>query len=84
MSNAENYSSSEIHDLVLDLFRKVLGNPEFPARDDFFDHGGDSIKGVEVLHGIRDLTGVRLTMSTLYLHRSPDELAAELTANLAE
>jgi nonribosomal peptide synthetase MxcG len=83
MSNSQTYSSIEVRDLVLNLYQEVLGATEVSAQDDFFDHGGDSVKGVALLHRLRDITGVRLAIATLFIRRTPEELSEEVTAALA-
>jgi acyl carrier protein len=84
MSNDATYSSADIRDIVLNLYREVLGRNEISADDDFFDNGGDSVKGVEVIHRLHDLTGVRLSISTMYIRRTADDLSEEVTAALVD
>jgi phosphopantetheine binding protein len=83
MTEQTTYSPVQIRDIVLKLYQDVLGNSEIRGHDDFFDHGGDSEKGVIVLHKLRDLTGARIMMSTMYLFPSADELADEVASALA-
>jgi hypothetical protein len=84
MTMARKLSPDEAKDLVLGVYREVLKNPGIEGGDDFFQAGGDSAKGVEVIHRIRDLTGVRLTMSTMYMNPSAEELSEEIAPGPAE
>jgi hypothetical protein len=84
MTQQQTHSPTEIRDLVLRLYREVLGEPGITGEDDFFDHGGDSEKGVMVLHQLRDLTGARVAMSTMYMRPTADELSEEVASALTE
>ncbi|MEV4319538.1 acyl carrier protein [Actinocrispum sp. NPDC049592] len=83
MTEQITYSPVQIRDIVLKLYQQVLGNSDICGQDDFFDHGGDSEKGVIVLHTLRDLTGARIAMSTMYMCPSADELSEEVASALA-
>ncbi|HEX5115475.1 MAG TPA: acyl carrier protein [Pseudonocardiaceae bacterium] len=83
MLNSKTYTTDEIRDLVVGLFREILGNRNITAEDDFFEHGGDSVKGVTLVHSLRDKVGVRVPIATLFMRRTPDELCDEVMASLA-
>ena len=84
MTNDQAVSTEGIRLAVLGIYREVLGSTAFTAQDDFFDHGGDSVKGVDVVHGIRDLLGVKLSVSTLFMLRTVDEITEEITTVLVD
>ncbi|UUU36490.1 thioester reductase domain-containing protein [Streptomyces sp. CA-210063] len=54
----------------------VLDLPGFGVRDDFLDHGGDSLNALTAALRIRETLGVRVGISDLYAHRTPVALAA--------
>ncbi|WP_310723540.1 beta-ketoacyl synthase N-terminal-like domain-containing protein [Streptomyces sp. N2A] len=71
---------------VMAIWCEVLGLPEVGAEDDFFDLGGHSLLGAQVLSRIQEEFGVRIPLGELLEGHSPREVAglvdAELEASL--
>ncbi|WP_327731903.1 thioester reductase domain-containing protein [Streptomyces sp. NBC_00487] len=61
---------------VAGVMGTVLGLPGFGVRDDFLDHGGDSLTALTAALRIRETLGLRVGISDLYAHRTPLALAA--------
>ncbi|MDX3226208.1 non-ribosomal peptide synthetase [Streptomyces sp. ME19-01-6] len=61
---------------VLAVFRRVLDNPLLGPDEDFFDAGGHSLLATRVIHGIREESGVRLSVRELYRCGTAAEVAA--------
>ncbi|MCC9708330.1 thioester reductase domain-containing protein [Streptomyces sp. MNU76] len=61
---------------VAEVMGAVLDRPGFGVRDDFLDHGGDSLTALTTALRIRHTLGVRVGISDLYAHRTPAALAA--------
>ncbi|MEU9456740.1 amino acid adenylation domain-containing protein [Streptomyces sp. NPDC048277] len=58
------------------IWAELLGIPEIGVDDNFFDLGGDSILGLQVVSRARD-AGLRLTAKHTFLRQTVAELAAE-------
>jgi acyl carrier protein len=82
MLNDQLCSPAEAGELVLGLFREALGSEALPADADFFENGGDSVKAVAVIHKLRDLTGIRIPLSTMFLRRTAEEFTEEVISAL--
>ena len=63
---------------LLDIWRRVLGNPRIGTRDNFFDVGGTSLRAVQVLASIRKELGRALSVVTLFECPTVALLAAKL------
>jgi len=83
MSGNRTYSQDDVRDIVLGLYQDVLSSKDIGASDDFFDLGGDSTKGVQIIHRLYDEIGVKLTMAALFTGRTPEGVADEAMALLA-
>jgi phthiocerol/phenolphthiocerol synthesis type-I polyketide synthase E len=60
------------------LWRSVLGVQTVGDLDDFFELGGNSLAAVELMSGIRDEFGVRLSLVTMFDHPTFGALANAL------
>ncbi|MCA9654214.1 MAG: amino acid adenylation domain-containing protein [Myxococcales bacterium] len=63
---------------LLELWRRVLGQGSLGIHDDFFDRGGDSLTGAELMTQIDHQLGVPLPVSELLRHPTVAELAPRL------
>ncbi|GAA3426369.1 hypothetical protein GCM10018953_35520 [Streptosporangium nondiastaticum] len=63
---------------VAEVWREVLGVDGIGRDDGFFDVGGDSIRSLSVVAGLRR-RGYRLDLQRLFTHQTVAELAAALT-----
>ncbi|RSD12022.1 non-ribosomal peptide synthetase [Amycolatopsis eburnea] len=64
--------------LVADVWAEVLGVDRVGADDDFFDLGGDSLRGIRVVARLRDALGVDVPARLVFTAPTPARLAAEL------
>jgi len=64
---ASNYEPPRNHlELVLlDIWKSALQAEKLGITDCFFDHGGDSLKGADVINQIEQKTGTKITLSQL-------------------
>jgi acetoacetyl-CoA synthetase len=67
---------------VTSIFTRVLRNQTVGPDDDFFDLGGDSLLGVELVLEIKAKTGQDLPLPALYDAPTPRALAALLAAEV--
>ncbi|MEE1760885.1 MULTISPECIES: non-ribosomal peptide synthetase [unclassified Streptomyces] len=61
---------------VAEVMGVVLDRPGFGVRDDFLDHGGDSLTALTAALRLRETLGARVGISDLYAYRTPAALAA--------
>ncbi len=61
-------------ELLTAVFAEALGLEHVGVEDDFFELGGDSIRGIPVVAGAAK-SGLHFTLSQLFQHHSPRELA---------
>ncbi|WP_143265067.1 condensation domain-containing protein, partial [Amycolatopsis lexingtonensis] len=64
--------------LVADVWAEVLGVERVGVDDDFFDLGGDSLRGIRVVARLRDALGTDVPARLVFTAPTPARLAAEL------
>ncbi|WP_232376199.1 type I polyketide synthase [Amycolatopsis aidingensis] len=67
-------------DVVAGIWRSVLGVPRVSPEDDFFELGGNSLVAVQLIAQIREATGVRLPLRSVF----DTPTVAEMAATVAE
>ncbi len=65
--------------LLCEVFASVLRTPEVRTDDDFFALGGDSILSIQLVSRVRK-AGLGVTPREVFLHRTPEAIAAAATA----
>jgi acyl carrier protein len=60
------------------IWEKALNRPDIGVHDNFFDVGGDSLAAVEILTGIEQLLGRKISLYRLTEHPSIEQLAIAL------
>ncbi|MGH3807326.1 MAG: non-ribosomal peptide synthetase [Pseudonocardiaceae bacterium] len=73
---------AEAQDVVLRIFRQVLNSPSLGPEDDFFQHGGHSLRAVRLITQLRvefDISNIR--PNVVFDHPTPARLATYLTKN---
>jgi len=60
------------------MWRQALGVDEIGAHDDFFDLGGSSITAIRLIPLIHQRFGVEPSITVIFEHPTPAELAAAL------
>lgn len=78
----ENRSYREIEKELCDIWKGVLGVPVQPY-DDFFDHGGDSLRVIDVVIAARR-RGIPVRSSAVFRNSSPARLAESLTLGVPD
>ena len=68
----------EREQLVADVWAEVLGVARVGVHDDFFDLGGDSLRGIRVVARLRDALGADVPARLVFTAPTPARLAAEL------
>jgi len=66
---------SPAQDMLIELWREILGIESISIHDDFFMLGGDSLRAAQMLNRIEERTGVRLEISDLLGASSIADLA---------
>lgn len=63
---------------LIELWKEVLNIDSVGIKDSFFNVGGDSIRSLRVLSGIRSKFGIRLRVTDLYSHTTIEQLALKI------
>lgn len=71
---------TEEQKIVADIWRTVLVREDFGIQSDFFELGGDSLKGIEVIQQINKALGTALTVTDIYLKTTVKALAEGIQA----
>ena len=69
----------QLHSDILRICCTLLESPDFSLDDDFFDKGGDSLLGTELMLQLRKLTGKALPDSLLFESSTARALAHRLS-----
>ncbi|MEE8059880.1 MAG: amino acid adenylation domain-containing protein, partial [Pseudomonadales bacterium] len=67
---------NETESQVLDIWQKVLGYEQLTVIDNFFDLGGQSFEGVQILGRVREIFGISLSLGSIW-EKPTVELLAE-------
>ncbi|MFI7367324.1 amino acid adenylation domain-containing protein [Streptomyces sp. NPDC050149] len=65
--------------VLCDVFTSVLRSPSVRTDDDFFALGGDSILSIQLVSRVRE-AGLGVTPRDVFVHRTPEAIAAVATA----
>ncbi len=68
-------------DLLVDVFRDVLGDPALDADSDFYAAGGDSLTAIGIVGRLEAGRGVEIPVALVFAYPSPAELAAVVDAD---
>ena len=77
-TGAHMQAETQTQEVLLSIFRRVLGRPDLGLESDYFLFGGNSLNAMETLGEICDRTGHSLRVSDLYTCRSVLRLSALL------
>jgi amino acid adenylation domain-containing protein len=72
--------ASEMERRLMAIWEDVLGAQAIGADDDFFDHGGHSLKAARLVANVRRVLGVDVPLRWLFECRTPRRLAERLAA----
>ena len=64
--------------LLTGIWKDLLGVPEVSVQDDFFELGGHSLAAVQLMSRIKEATGRKLPLTTLFQHSTIKKLAVQL------
>ncbi|EXJ13522.1 non-ribosomal peptide synthetase [Imhoffiella purpurea] len=69
---------TELQGLVLGVFRDLFQQPDLTPDDSFFDLGGHSLLGLQIVNRLTGLCRRRLSIRDLFDHPTPADLSARL------
>jgi acyl carrier protein len=71
-------AAADVEETVADLWRQLLGVTSVGPADDFFELGGDSLVGIQLLTRVRREFGIRLSPAELFDHPLLGDFTAEV------
>jgi amino acid adenylation domain-containing protein len=71
-----------VEEIVLAIYREILGVEQISIHDNFFDRGGHSLLAIQAISRIRAVTGVELTVRSLFETPSVAGLAKQIERNI--
>ena len=83
MSPGPMQNESEIKAMLVSIFEQILQQTPIGEDDDFFDLGGDSIQGINLMLEIEKVTGQTLPVTVLFNAPSISRIAAHLAKQSA-
>jgi hypothetical protein len=69
---------------IVEIWRTLLGVEHIGAHDNFFDLGGNSLIGIQVVSLVRQRFQIDMSLENLFDSPSPSEFAAIISQRLAE
>lgn len=72
--------TAELEPLVLESFRRTLGDESLEPSDDFFSAGGYSLLAVRVAGELTAALGAKVPVALIFMHSTPAELASAIAA----
>lgn len=72
--------ASSLEQLIVEVWKKHLGVERVRPSDSFFQLGGDSLLGIQVVADLRRRSGLELPVSTLFTHPTLSALTGALLA----
>ena len=76
--------STPTEELVAEVWRDLLRLDDLDVTEDFFAAGGHSMVAVQVVHQLRERTGLPLELEEFFDLATVEDLAAELDHRRAE
>ncbi|MCF6403560.1 amino acid adenylation domain-containing protein [Chitinophaga filiformis] len=64
--------------VLLEIWKEILGNEQLGTKHHFFDAGGHSLKGIQVVTRLYKQLGIRIELKDLFLYPVLSDLAAEI------
>lgn len=81
---SRHMSGEALEEVVLEVFRQILRNPDVTPESDFFELGGDSNMAIDALSEISEHAGVDVDMAAIFFYPTPHELSAALAGAVQE
>ncbi|MFE9921914.1 acyl carrier protein [Streptomyces sp. NPDC005774] len=68
-------------DLLVEIFRDVLGLPDLTADTDFYEAGGDSLTAFQITGRLEEVLGAEVPVSLVFAYPTPRDLAEVVDAD---
>lgn len=66
---------------MISIWRSVLNSASLGLNDNFFTHGGDSIKAIRLIYDVNNAFGVQLKLMDIFKHDTPARLLVKMQAD---
>ena len=70
-------------DLLVSVYREVLGEPRLDEHSDYYEAGGDSLTAFQVTARLHEALGVEVPVALVFAYPSPADLAAVVDSDFA-
>lgn len=71
-------------DLLVAIYRDILGVADLDQHSDFYEAGGDSLTAFQITGRLQQALGVEVPVSLVFVYPSPADLAAVVAADFAD
>ncbi|MFD3730772.1 acyl carrier protein [Streptomyces sp. NPDC058632] len=68
-------------DVLVEIFRDVLGLPDLTADTDFYEAGGDSLTAFQITGRLEEVLGAEVPVSLVFAYPTPRDLAEVVDAD---
>ncbi|MFD1659213.1 acyl carrier protein [Streptomyces caeni] len=79
--NTATVASTGTLDLLVGIFREVLGLPDLGADTDFYEAGGDSLTAFQITGRLQEHLGADVPVSLVFAYPTPRDLAEVVDAD---
>ncbi|WP_225834373.1 pyridoxal-phosphate dependent enzyme [Streptomyces sp. NK08204] len=79
--NTATATATSTLDLLVGIFRDVLGLPELTADTDFYEAGGDSLTAFQITGRLQEVLGADVPVSLVFAYPTPQDLAEVVDAD---
>lgn len=77
----KEYNSEQNVKVIIESFKRILGNEKVDEDSNFFELGGHSLKAIRLINDVEKLTGTRLTYEDVFYCPTPKLLSPKIVEN---
>ncbi len=70
--------------IICEAFEQILNTEKVGIHDGFFELGGHSLRATRLINAIEEKTGVKIALKDVFVHTTPEELAAIVDSRTGE
>jgi acyl carrier protein len=81
-NSSRSAGSTSVFDIVLAVYRDILGDPSVTPHDDFFDVGGDSMQALAAIEMIEKKLHIIIRVAMFFTCPTAGDLARAITESM--